>query len=367
MSDNSFGRLFTFTSFGESHGKAIGCIVDNVPPNLPLTERDIQPYLDRRKPGQSRFVTQRQEADQVEILSGTFEGKTTGTPISLLIRNTDQRSKDYGEIATQYRPGHADYTYQTKYGIRDYRGGGRSSARETAVRVAAGAIADIALRQFLGSVYRVYGSVVQIGPHQIDPERFDVAEINNNPFFCGDAEAARSWEGYLDGVRKQGSSAGAILEIVAEGIPAGLGQPLYGKLDAEIASAMMSINAVKGVEIGSGFALAALDGRQAGDEMRLSDDGNPVFSSNHAGGVLGGISSGQPVIARIAIKPTSSILTPRKSLNQTGEEVEVITKGRHDPCVGIRGVPVAEAMMQVVLLDQLMRHHAQTGLGTLSR
>jgi len=364
MSDNSFGTLFSFTSFGESHGKAIGCIVDNVPPGLPLTEADIQPYLDRRKPGQSRFVTQRQEADKVEILSGTFEGKTTGTPISLLIWNTDQRSKDYGQIAQQYRPGHADYTYQAKYGIRDYRGGGRSSARETAVRVAAGAIADIALKHFLGASYRVYGSVVQIGPHKIDKANFDTATIDQNPFFCGDASAAQSWEAYLDEVRKSGSSAGAILEVVAEGIPAGLGQPLYGKLDAEIASAMMSINAVKGVEIGTGFDLAAIEGTVAGDEMRAGADG-PDFTSNHAGGILGGISSGQPVIARVAIKPTSSILTPRKSLNQKGEEVEVVTKGRHDPCVGIRGVPVAEAMMQIVLLDQLMRHHAQTGLGSL--
>ena len=362
MSDNSFGSLFSFTSFGESHGKAIGCIVDNVPPNIPLSEADIQPYLDRRKPGQSRFVTQRKEADAVEILSGVFEGKTTGTPISLLIWNTDQRSKDYGDIAKQYRPGHADYTYQAKYGIRDYRGGGRSSARETAVRVAAGAIADIALKQFLGDSYQVKGSVVQIGPHKIDRERFDANQIDQNPFFCGDPTAAKSWESYLDEVRKSGSSAGAILEIVADGIPAGLGQPLYGKLDAEIASAMMSINAVKGVEIGSGFDLAAMDGTIAGDEMRAG----PEFLSNHAGGILGGISSGQPVLARIAIKPTSSILTPRKSLNQQGEEVEVITKGRHDPCVGIRGVPVAEAMMQIVLLDQLMRHHAQTGLGSLS-
>jgi len=365
MSDNSFGKLFSFTSFGESHGKAIGCIVDNVPPNLPLTEADIQPYLDRRKPGQSRFVTQRQEADQVEILSGTFEGKTTGTPISLIIHNTDQRSKDYGDIAQQYRPGHADYTYQAKYGIRDYRGGGRSSARETAVRVAAGAIADIALKQFLGESYQLYASVVQIGPHKIDREAFDPAQIDQNPFFCGDAHAAKSWESYLDDVRKSGSSAGAILEVVAHGIPVGLGQPLYGKLDAEIASAMMSINAVKGVEIGSGFELAALDGTIAGDEMRKGDDG-PVFTSNHAGGILGGISSGQPIVARVAIKPTSSILTTRKSLNTKGEEVEVMTKGRHDPCVGIRGVPVVEAMMQVVLLDQLMRHHAQTGLNNLN-
>ena len=366
MSDNSFGRLFSFTSFGESHGKAIGCIVDNVPPGLSLTEADIQPYLDRRKPGQSRFVTQRKEADEVEILSGTFEGKTTGTPISLLIRNTDQRSKDYGEIAQQFRPGHADYTYQAKYGIRDYRGGGRSSARETAVRVAAGAIADIALKQFLGKAYRVTGSVVQIGPHKIDPARFDAGEIDKNPFFCGDAVAAKSWETYLDEVRKAGSSAGAILEITADGIPAGLGQPLYGKLDAELASAMMSINAVKGVEIGTGFDLAALDGTVAGDEMRKGEDAdNPAFLSNHAGGILGGISSGQPVVVRVAIKPTSSILTPRQSLDRDGNEVEVRTVGRHDPCVGIRGVPVAEAMMQIVLLDQLMRHHAQCGLGNL--
>ena len=361
MSDNSFGKLFSFTSFGESHGKAIGCIVDNVPPGLPLTEADIQPYLDRRRPGQSRFVTQRQEADQVEILSGVFEGKTTGTPISLLIWNTDQRSKDYGEIARQFRPGHADYTYQAKYGIRDYRGGGRSSARETAVRVAAGAIADIALRHILGDSYKVTGSVVQIGPHKIDRSQFDETIIDQNPFFCADAQAARSWESYLDEVRKDGSSAGAILEISARGIPAGLGQPLYGKLDAELASAMMSINAVKGVEIGSGFELAALDGREAGDEMRQGETA-PAFSSNHAGGILGGISSGQDVVVRIAIKPTSSILTERQSLDIDGNEVNVRTKGRHDPCVGIRGVPVAEAMMAIVLLDQLMRHQAQCGI-----
>lgn len=361
MSDNSFGKLFSFTSFGESHGKAIGCIVDNVPPGLPLTEADIQPYLDRRRPGQSRFVTQRQEADQVEILSGVFEGKTTGTPISLLIWNTDQRSKDYGEIARQFRPGHADYTYQAKYGIRDYRGGGRSSARETAVRVAAGAIADIALRHILGDSYKITGSVVQIGPHRIDRSQFDETAIDQNPFFCADAQAAKSWESYLDEVRKDGSSAGAILEISARGIPAGLGQPLYGKLDAELASAMMSINAVKGVEIGSGFELAALDGREAGDEMRQGETG-PAFSSNHAGGILGGISSGQDVVVRIAIKPTSSILTERQSLDIDGNEVNIRTKGRHDPCVGIRGVPVAEAMMAIVLLDQLMRHQAQCGI-----
>ncbi|MGB1982140.1 MAG: chorismate synthase [Candidatus Puniceispirillaceae bacterium] len=361
MTDNQFGTLFGFTSFGESHGKAIGCVVDGVPPNLAVTEADIQPYLDRRKPGQNRFVTQRREADEVEILSGTFEGRTTGTPICLLIKNTDQRSKDYGEIAHQFRPGHADYTYLQKYGVRDYRGGGRSSARETAVRVAAGAIADIALKSILGDEYGIYASVVQIGTHQIDPANFNRTQIDQNPFFCGDAKAAKSWESYLDEIRKAGSSTGAIIEIVANGIPAGLGQPLYGKLDAEIAAAMMSINAVKGVEIGGGFALSALDGAQAGDEMRMAD-GKVEFSSNHAGGILGGISSGQPVTARIAIKPTSSILTPRKSVDEAGNNVDVITKGRHDPCVGIRAVPVAEAMMACVLLDQLMRHHAQTGL-----
>ena len=361
MTDNQFGTLFGFTSFGESHGNAIGCVVDGVPPNLAVTEADIQPYLDRRKPGQNRFVTQRREADEVEILSGTFEGRTTGTPICLLIKNTDQRSKDYGEIAHQFRPGHADYTYLQKYGVRDYRGGGRSSARETAVRVAAGAIADIALKSILGDEYGIYASVVQIGTHQIDPANFDRTQIDQNPFFCGDAKAAKSWESYLDEIRKAGSSTGAIIEIVANGIPAGLGQPLYGKLDAEIAAAMMSINAVKGVEIGGGFALSALDGAQAGDEMRMAD-GKVEFSSNHAGGILGGISSGQPVTARIAIKPTSSILTPRKSVDEAGNNVDVTTKGRHDPCVGIRAVPVAEAMMACVLLDQLMRHHAQTGL-----
>lgn len=362
MGDNSFGQLFSFTSFGESHGPAIGCVVDGVPPRLKLTEADIQPYMDRRKPGQSRFVTQRREADEVQILSGVFEGMTTGTPVALVIQNTDQRSKDYGDIAQQYRPGHADYTYDEKYGHRDYRGGGRSSARETAVRVAAGAIADLALKQALGPAYHIRGSVVQIGPHSIDRDKFDPDQIDKNPFFCGDAEAAASWEAYLDEVRKAGSSAGAVLEIVASGIPAGLGQPLYGKLDAELASAMMSINAAKGVEIGSGFALSALDGAVAGDEMRKGDDGKPVFLSNHNGGVLGGISSGQDVVVRVAIKPTSSILTPRRSLNSDGDEVEVITKGRHDPCVGIRGVPVAEAMMAIVLLDQLMRNHAQTDI-----
>ena len=361
MGDNSFGRLFSFTSFGESHGPGIGCIIDGVPPRMPLSEELVQPYLDRRKPGQSRFVTQRREDDEVEILSGVFEGMTTGTPVAMLIRNKDQRSKDYGEIARQFRPGHADFTYQQKYGIRDYRGGGRSSARETAVRVAAGAVADLALRQALGSDYRIRGGVVQIGPHAIDRSRLDWNETSNNPFFCPDPGAAGEWESYLDGVRKDRSSAGAVLEIVADGIPAGLGQPIYGKLDSELAAAMMTINAVKGVEIGGGFALAATDGREAGDEMRAGPDG-PEFLDNNNGGVLGGISTGQQLVVRVAIKPTSSILTPRRSVDMDGAEVDVVTKGRHDPCVGIRGVPVAEAMMAVTLLDALMRHQAQCGL-----
>ena len=358
MPDNSFGKLFSFTSFGESHGPGIGCVVDGAPPLLALSEDIIQPYLDRRRPGQNRFVTQRKEDDEVEILSGVFEGQTTGTPIGLLIRNKDQRSKDYGDIAKQFRPGHADFTYQEKYGIRDYRGGGRSSARETAVRVAAGAIADVFLKQALGSAYRVRGGVVQIGPHKVNRENFDWDNCDKNPFFCPDAKAAEEWEGYLDAVRKAGSSAGAILEIVADGIPAGLGQPVYGKLDTELAAAMMSINAVKGVEIGGGFDLAAMDGRDAGDEMRAG----PSFLSNHSGGILGGISSGQQLVVRIAIKPTSSILTNRQSIDEDGKEVELQTKGRHDPCVGIRGVPVAEAMMALTLADHLMRHHAQCGI-----
>lgn len=368
MSDNRFGKLFSFTSFGESHGPSIGCVVDGAPPRLNLTAADIQPYLDRRAPGKNRFVTQRREADEVEILSGVFEGQTTGTPIGLLIHNTDQRSKDYGDIAQKFRPGHADYTYQKKYGIRDYRGGGRSSARETAMRVAAGAIADIALKQCLPELC-ITGSVIQIGPHAIDRTRFDATQINKNPFFCGDAKTVKLWEEYLDEMRKSGSSAGAILEITASAVPAGLGQPIYGKLDAELAAAMMSINAVKAVEIGDGFGLSAMSGKLAGDEMRAPNGGDsngdgdaPSFLSNHAGGILGGISSGQDIVVRLAIKPTSSILTPRKSIDSDGRDVEVQTKGRHDPCVGIRGVPVAEAMMACVLLDHLMRHKAQTGL-----
>ncbi len=362
MTDNSFGKLFNFTSFGESHGPRIGCVVDGVPPLLPLSEALIQPYLDRRRPGTSKFVTQRREDDQVEILSGVFEGKTTGTPVALMIRNKDQRSKDYGEIARQFRPGHADYTYHMKYGHRDYRGGGRSSARETAVRVAAGAIADLFMKHALGQTYQVRGAVIQVGPRPIDRSRMDWAEVSNNPFFCPDPVAAKQWETYLDSVRKAGSSAGAILEIVADGVPAGLGQPIYGKLDSELAAAMMSINAAKGVEIGGGFGLSSVDGAVASDEMRAGESlETPVFLSNENGGILGGISSGQPVVVRVAIKPTSSILTPRRSLNVDNQEVDVVTKGRHDPCVGIRGVPVAEAMMSLVLADLLMRHKAQCG------
>ena len=354
MSHNSFGHLFRVTTWGESHGPAIGGIVDGCPPRLPLTEADIQPWLDRRRPGQSKFTTQRQEPDTVRILSGVFEGQTTGTPISLLIENQDQRSRDYAAIADQFRPGHADLTYQLKYGIRDHRGGGRSSARETAMRVAAGAVAGIVL----GAAVRIRGALVQIGPHHIDRARWDWDEVARNPFFCPDAETAATWETYLSEVRKSGSSAGAVIEVVAEGVPPGLGAPIYGKLDAEIAGALMSINAVKGVEIGAGFAAAALSGEANADEMQMHD-GEVVFGSNQAGGILGGISTGQPIIARFAVKPTSSILSPRRSVNRQGQDSEVVTKGRHDPCVGIRAVPVGEAMVACVLSDHLLRHRAQ--------
>jgi chorismate synthase len=371
MGDNSFGKLFTFTTFGESHGPAIGCVVDGCPPGIRLSEADLQGDLDRRKPGQSRFTTQRREADEVRILSGVFEGQTTGTPIGLLIENTDQRSKDYGEIADKFRPGHADYTYWAKYGLRDYRGGGRSSARETAMRVAAGGIARQVLAQHPALKGRppitIRAAVTQIGPHAIDRANWNWDEIGNNPFFCPDAKAAEQWTEYLDGIRKDGLSAGAILECVAENVPPGLGQPIYGKLDAELASAMMSINAVKGVEIGAGFASAALDGAQNADEIRIGADGQPRFLSNKAGGVLGGISSGQDVVVRIAIKPTSSILTPRQTIDRFGKETEIVTKGRHDPCVGIRGVPVAEAMMALVLADHLLRHLGQCGEAAFKR
>jgi chorismate synthase len=354
MSHNSFGHLFRVTTWGESHGPAIGCVVDGCPPRLGLSEADIQPWLDRRRPGQSRFTTQRQEPDQVRILSGVFEGQTTGTPIALQIDNLDQRSKDYGEIATRFRPGHADLTYELKYGIRDYRGGGRSSARETAMRVAAGAVA----RRVLGDAVRIRGALVQLGPRRIDRARWDWAEIERNPFFCPDAAAAAAWEGYLDGVRKAGSSVGAVIELVADGVPPGLGAPIYAKLDADLAAGLMSINAVKGVEIGEGFAAAALHGEDNADQMHMAD-GQVAFDANHAGGILGGISTGQPIVARFAVKPTSSILTPRHSVDRAGQDVAVQTKGRHDPCVGIRAVPVGEAMVALVLADHLLRHRAQ--------
>lgn len=356
MSHNTFGQLFRVTTWGESHGPAIGCVVDGCPPGLELSEADIQPYLDRRRPGQSRFTTQRQEPDQVKILSGVYEGKTTGTPISLFIENVDQRSKDYANIAASYRPGHADVAYDMKYGHRDPRGGGRSSARETAMRVAAGAIA----RKVLGEAVRIRGAMVGLGEHHVTDTRWDWAEVDQNPFFCPDPVAASAWEGILDGVRKDGSSLGAVLYVEAEGVPPGLGAPLYGKLDAEIAAALMSINAVKGVEIGDGFAAARLRGEENSDEMRMKD-GKIEFLSNHAGGILGGISTGQTIVARFAVKPTSSILTPKLSVSADGEEVEVFTKGRHDPCVGIRAVPVGEAMLACVLADHLLRHRAQTG------
>ena len=354
MSHNSFGHLFRFTTWGESHGSAIGCVVDGSPPRIPLSEADIQPWLDRRRPGQSRFTTQRQEPDHVRILSGVFEGVTTGAPISLVIENVDQRSGDYGEIADRFRPGHADLTYELKYGIRDYRGGGRASARETAMRVAAGAIA----RKILGSGVTIRGALVQMGPHRINRSSWDWGEPDKNPFFCPDAAAAAAWETYLAEVRKAGSSCGAVIEIVAEGAPPGLGAPVYGKLDADLAAALMSINAVKGVEIGEGFAAAALSGEANADEMRMQG-GRVEFASNHAGGILGGISTGQPIVARFAVKPTSSILTPRQTVNRRGEDTDITTRGRHDPCVGIRAVPVGEAMMAVVLADHLLRHRAQ--------
>ena len=354
MSHNSFGHLFRVTTWGESHGPAIGCVVDGCPPRIALTEADIQPWLDRRRPGQSKFTTQRQEPDTVQILSGVFGGMTTGTPIALVIENVDQRSKDYGEIAQRFRPGHADLAYELKYGIRDYRGGGRSSARETAMRVAAGAVA----RKVLGAEMRIRGALVQIGPHKIDRSRWDWDAVHENPFFCPDPVTAELWEEYLGGIRKSGSSVGAVIEVVVDGVPPGLGAPIYGKLDADIAGALMSINAVKGVEIGDGFDAACLTGGDNADQMRM-EDGLVAFGSNHAGGILGGISTGQPIVARFAVKPTSSILTPRQSVDRAGQEIDVSTKGRHDPCVGIRAVPVGEAMLACVLADHLLRHRAQ--------
>jgi chorismate synthase len=355
MSHNSFGHLFRVSTWGESHGPAIGCVVDGCPPRLTLSEADIQPFLDRRRPGQSKLVTQRQEPDTVRILSGVHEGLTTGTPIALLIENQDQRSRDYGAIKDRFRPGHADLTYELKYGIRDHRGGGRSSARETAMRVAAGAVA----RKVLGPDVRIRAALVQLGDDRVDRARWDWAAVEANPLFCPDLAAAARWEERLLAVRKSGSSVGAVVEVVAEGAPPGLGAPVYGKLDAEIAAALMGINAVKGVEIGDGFAAAALSGEENADEMRMAADGRVLFESNRAGGILGGISTGQPIVARFAVKPTSSILTPRRSVDRHGHEVEVETRGRHDPCVGIRAVPVGEAMLALVLADHLLRHRAQ--------
>ena len=361
MSHNTFGHLFRVTTWGESHGPALGAVVDGCPPGIRFTLDDLQSFLDKRKPGQSRFVTQRREDDLVKVMSGVMpqdDGSmiSTGTPISLLIENTDQRSKDYGDIAKRYRPGHADYTYDVKYGIRDYRGGGRSSARETAARVAAGALARLVVP---GVTIR--GALVQIGKHRINRANWDWAQVDQNPFFAPDPEIVPVWEDYLDGIRKAGSSVGAVIEVIAEGVPAGIGAPVYGKLDQDIASLLMSINAVKGVEIGNGFASAEITGEENADEMRIGPDGKPVFLSNHAGGILGGISTGEPIIARFAIKPTSSILTERRSIDADMNEVDVRTKGRHDPCVGIRAVPVGEAMLACAIADHYLRDRGQTG------
>ena len=362
MSFNTFGHLFRVTTFGESHGLAIGCVVDGCPPRIPLTEADIQPYLDKRRPGQSRFTTQRREPDQAKILSGvlvdetTGQQVTTGTPIALVIENVDQRTRDYSDIKDKYRPGHADYTYDAKYGIRDYRGGGRQSARETAMRVAAGAIA----RKIVPGL-TVRGALIQMGEHGVERARWNWDEIERNPFFCPDAEKAKFFESYLDDIRKRGSSVGAVIEIVAEGVPVGLGAPIYGKLDGDLAAALMGINAVKGVEIGAGFAAAGLSGEDNADEIRMGNDGRPVFLSNHAGGVLGGISTGQPIVCRFAVKPTSSILTPRRTVDRYGAETDISTKGRHDPCVGIRAVPIGEAMVACVIADHYLRQRGQIG------
>jgi len=358
---NTFGHMFRVTTFGESHGPAIGCVVDGCPSGIPLTEGDIQPYLDKRRPGQSRFTTQRQEPDAVRILSGVFADDagrqvTTGTPIALLIENVDQRSKDYSAIKDSYRPGHAGYTYDVKYGLHDYRGGGRASARETAMRVAAGAIA----RKIVPGL-NVRGALIQIGPLKIDRARWDWAEVDNNPFFCPDAKTAELFASHVDEVRKQGSSVGAVIEVVADGVPPGLGAPVYGKLDGDLAAALMGINAVKGVEIGAGFAAALLSGEDNADEMRMGNDGKPRFLSNNAGGILGGISTGEPVVARFAVKPTSSILNPRKTVDRYGNETDVVTKGRHDPCVGIRAVPIGEAMVACVIADHYLRRRGQVG------
>lgn len=359
MSMNSFGHLFRVTTWGESHGPALGATVDGCPPGVAIDEAMIQHWMDKRKPGQNKYTTQRREADEVRILSGTFEGVTTGTPVQLLIENTDQRSKDYGDIKDKFRPGHADITYFQKYGIRDYRGGGRSSARETAARVAAGGLARAALAALAPQV-AIKGYMTQMGPHQIDRNLFDWDQIDENPFWVPDAIAAKDWAAYLDGLRKSGSSVGAIIEVVARGVPAGLGAPIYNKLDTGLAAGMMSINAVKGVEIGEGMSAAMLTGELNADEISMGPNG-PIYSSNHSGGILGGISTGQDIVVRFAVKPTSSILTTRRTITKTGEDTEIITKGRHDPCVGIRAVPVGEAMMACILLDHLLLHRGQVG------
>lgn len=359
MSMNSFGHLFRVTTWGESHGPALGATVDGCPPGVPIDETMIQHWLDKRKPGQNKYTTQRREADEVKILSGTFEGVTTGTPVQLMIENTDQRSKDYGDIKDKFRPGHADITYFQKYGIRDYRGGGRSSARETAARVAAGGLAREAIKMLAPQV-QIKGYMTRMGAHEIDRARFDWEQIDQNPFWTPDGEAAATWADYLDGLRKSGSSVGAVIEVVARGVPAGLGAPVYGKLDTDLAAAMMSINAVKGVEIGEGMSAAMLTGELNADEITMGENG-PEYSSNHAGGILGGISTGQDIVVRFAVKPTSSILTTRRTITKSGEETEIITKGRHDPCVGIRAVPVGEAMMACVLLDHMLLHRGQVG------
>ena len=358
MAGNSFGALFRFTTWGESHGPEIGCVIDGVPPRIPLEESDIQPWLDRRRPGQSRHTTQRREADRVRIVAGTFEGVTTGTPLALAIENVDARPKDYSDIKDKFRPMHADYTYWRKYGVRDYRGGGRASARETAMRVAAGAVA----RKVLGESVRVRGAMIRMGRHAIDRANWDWDEVARNPFWCPDAAVAKAWEDELDALRRAGNSVGAEIEIVAEGVPAGWGDPVYDKLDADLAKAMMSINAVKGVEIGAGFAAASMTGLDGADEMRAGRGVDaPEFLSNYAGGILGGISTGQDIVVRFAVKPTSSIPAPRRTIDTLGRETEISTTGRHDPCVGIRAVPVGEAMMACVLADHMLRHRAQTG------
>jgi chorismate synthase len=362
MSHNTFGHLFRVTTWGESHGPAIGCVVDGCPPRIAISEAEIQGYLDKRRPGQSRYTTQRREPDSVRILSGVFADDatgallTTGTPIAMMIDNADVRSKDYDEIKMRYRPGHADFTYQAKYGIRDWRGSGRASARETAMRVAAGAVARKVVPRMT-----VRGALVQVGPHAVDRANWDWEEVHRNPFFSPDAKSAGRWADFIDDVRKRGSSTGAVIEVVAEGVPPGLGAPVYGKLDQDLAGAMMSINAVKGVEIGAGFAAARLSGEENADEMRMGADRKPRFLSNNAGGILGGISTGQPIVVRFAVKPTSSILTPRRTVDEAGDDVEVSTKGRHDPCVGIRAVPVGEAMLAIVLADHYLRHRGQVG------